>query len=90
MIRVRDDGQGMDPDAIRAKAIARGVAGAQGIDDPLQLIFAAGFSTASQVTDLSGRGVGMDVVKDRVDDLRGHIRIESIPGRAPASRSLCR
>lgn len=81
VIRVRDDGQGMDPDAIRAKAIARGIEGAQGIDDPLQLIFAAGFSTASQVTDLSGRGVGMDVVKDRVESLRGHIRIESSPGQ---------
>ncbi len=57
---------------------------------PMQEHIRVVVTCASQVTDLSGRGVGMDVVKDRVDDLRGHIRIESIPGRAPASRSLCR
>ena len=81
LIRVRDDGRGMSPEAIRAKAIERGVAGAERVAEPLQLIFAAGFSTAAQVTDLSGRGVGMDVVKDRVEALRGHITIDSAPGQ---------
>ena len=80
VIEVRDDGRGLDPERIRAKAVSRGLIGA---DDPLstealhQLIFAPGFSTAESVSNLSGRGVGMDVVKRAVESLRGSIVIRS-------------
>jgi two-component system chemotaxis sensor kinase CheA len=83
VIEVRDDGKGLDPQRIRAKAIERGMIAADAVlsDAELnRLIFAAGFSTAEQVTNLSGRGVGMDVVKRAIDQLRGEIELESQPG----------
>ena len=84
VITVSDDGRGIDRDRVRAKAEQNGLIqpGATLTDaDLLQLIFAPGFSTAAQVTNLSGRGVGMDVVKRTIESLRGAIDITSIPGQ---------
>jgi two-component system chemotaxis sensor kinase CheA len=84
IIRIADDGRGIDRDRVLAKAIANGLVApeAQLSDDDInQLIFAPGFSTAAQVSNISGRGVGMDVVKQNVKDLGGRITIESVPGK---------
>ena len=84
LIRVRDDGRGMDADRIRAKAVAQGLIApdAQLSDSQLfALVFEPGFSTATQVTELSGRGVGMDVVRRTIESLRGQIEIDSALGR---------
>lgn len=84
IIRIIDDGGGIDRARIRARAeeaglITPGQVLADG--DLLQMVFQPGFSTASRVTSLSGRGVGMDVVKRTIDSLRGSIDISSTPGR---------
>ena len=84
VISVIDDGAGLDTAAILAKATERGVVSADvelSEREIFELIFLPGFSTASQVTDVSGRGVGMDVVKREVDALRGSIDVRSEPGR---------
>ncbi|MBJ6752457.1 chemotaxis protein CheA [Geomonas anaerohicana] len=84
LITIRDDGAGLNVDAIRAKAIERKIipAGADLPDrDIWQLIFAPGFSTAAKVTSVSGRGVGMDVVKQAIEGLRGSIDVKSEPDR---------
>jgi len=84
VITIRDDGAGLDRDAIRAKAIEKGLisASAELSDQEIfSQIFAPGFSTAKQVTSVSGRGVGMDVVKRAIDALRGSIAISSVRGR---------
>lgn len=84
VIEVSDDGRGLNRDRIFAKAVERSLisADAQLADEEIyQLIFAPGFSTADQVTNLSGRGVGMDVVKRNIESLRGQIGIASQPGR---------
>jgi two-component system chemotaxis sensor kinase CheA len=84
VIEIEDDGKGLDREKIRAKAISSGIIQAgdtlstQQVD---QLIMAAGFSTASEITDISGRGVGMDVVKQAIEKLRGEITILSRPGK---------
>jgi two-component system chemotaxis sensor kinase CheA len=83
VIEVSDDGRGLVRERILAKAIERGLvaADAQLSDAEVwQLIFAPGFSTAEQVTNVSGRGVGMDVVKRNIESLRGQISIASQPG----------
>ncbi|MEO1526382.1 MAG: hybrid sensor histidine kinase/response regulator [Planctomycetota bacterium] len=83
-IRVEDDGGGLDTQRIRARAIERGLISAeQSLSEReiQQLIFAPGFSTAESVSDVSGRGVGMDVVRETVARLKGIIRIESEVGR---------
>lgn len=83
VIRISDDGRGLDPDRIRRKAVERGIIQSDSDlarDNILQLIFAPGFSTAETVTDLSGRGVGMDVVRGNIAKLRGRIEIESVVG----------
>lgn len=83
LIRVSDDGRGLDVQAVRARAIEQGMidASAQLSEAELfSLILAPGFSTAREVTDVSGRGVGMDVVRRSVDALRGSIEIASKPG----------
>lgn len=83
IISITDDGAGIDRARVRAKAEAQGliVPGAQiGDQDLLQMIFQPGFSTAQAVTNLSGRGVGMDVVKRTVEALRGSIDLSSEPG----------
>lgn len=84
VIQVTDDGRGMNRDAIRARALERGMipAGASLSDDELfALTFAPGFSTASAVTAVSGRGVGMDVVQRGLKALRGSVSIASEAGR---------
>jgi two-component system chemotaxis sensor kinase CheA len=83
IITIKDDGRGIDKDRVRAKAESSGLIAANAVltDQELyQLIFQPGFSTASQVTNLSGRGVGMDVVKRTIDALRGTITVVSHPG----------
>ncbi len=83
VIEVSDDGGGLNRDKILAKAIERGLveAGRSMSDDEIHgLIFEPGFSTADQITNLSGRGVGMDVVKRNITALRGSIAITSQPG----------
>jgi len=87
LIRVTDDGRGLDPEAIRARALAQGLveADARLSDcDLASLILAPGFSTARRVTDVSGRGVGMDVVRRSIEALRGSMEISSRPGAGMA------
>ncbi|MDW5312576.1 chemotaxis protein CheA [Rhizobium sp. PL01] len=84
IITIRDDGRGINRDRVRAKAESSGLIQPGAVlsdQDLLQLIFAPGFSTAAQVTNLSGRGVGMDVVKKTVETLRGAIDITSHAGQ---------
>jgi two-component system chemotaxis sensor kinase CheA len=83
VIQISDDGAGLDEHAIRTKAIEKGLIAPDAEiskHDLLNLIFAPGFSTAKKVTDVSGRGVGMDVVKRSIDMLRGVIEVESHKG----------
>ncbi len=83
-IEVADDGRGLNRDAILAKARAQGIVppGVEPSDPEIfALIFAPGFSTAKQVTEISGRGVGMDVVKRQIESMRGRVMISSTPGR---------
>jgi two-component system chemotaxis sensor kinase CheA len=83
LIAVSDDGGGINAEAVRSRAIERGLTteSAQLSDQEIfSFIFQPGFSTAKQVTDVSGRGVGMDVVRQRVDSLRGSIDVASNPG----------
>jgi len=84
VIEIQDDGRGLNPDRIRMKAIERGlVKPDDNIDERaiFDLIFAPGFSTAEKITDLSGRGVGMDVVRRNIERMRGKIEIESAIGQ---------
>jgi two-component system chemotaxis sensor kinase CheA len=84
VVEVSDDGRGLNRDRILNKAIERGlIASGDGMSDQevYQLIFEPGFSTAEQLTSLSGRGVGMDVVKRSVESLRGVITLNSQPGQ---------
>ena len=83
VIEVRDDGRGLDKEKLRAKAIEKGLIDADAIltdKQTYELIFMPGFSTASQVTDISGRGVGMDVVRRNIQALGGNIEIISSLG----------
>lgn len=82
VVEVADDGRGIDPAAIRKAALERGVASADALDrmsdeEAVELIFAPGFSTASEVTDLSGRGVGMDAVRSAIMRLGGQAGVRS-------------
>lgn len=82
-IEIVDDGRGLNKDKILAKARERGLVGDNALlsdSEIFQLIFEPGFSTADKVTDISGRGVGMDVVKKQIQKLRGKIDIQSRPG----------
>jgi two-component system chemotaxis sensor kinase CheA len=84
IIQISDDGAGFDLERIRAKAIAQGLLNKDDniADEQLyELVFLPGFSTAQQVSDLSGRGVGMDVVRRNIRSLGGTIEIKSKPGR---------
>lgn len=83
VIEVGDDGAGLRRDKILAKAQERGLPVHDGMSDQevWQLIFAPGFSTADQVTDVSGRGVGMDVVKKNIQSLGGSVEIQSVAGK---------
>jgi two-component system chemotaxis sensor kinase CheA len=85
-IEIADDGRGMRPDIIRAKAVQKGLIDAESansMDDrqSLQLIFLPGFSTKDEISSVSGRGVGMDVVKTNISRLNGKIDVESVPGQ---------
>jgi two-component system chemotaxis sensor kinase CheA len=83
VVEIEDDGRGLDREKILAKALDRGLVDPEKTltdSEVFDLIFHPGFSTADQVTDISGRGVGMDVVKRAVDSLRGRIEIQSRPG----------
>ena len=86
VIEIRDDGKGIDPQAIRRKALEKGLldeAGLERLSDPeaIQLIFAPGLSTAEAVSDLSGRGVGMDVVRAAMARVQGTIQLDSELGQ---------
>jgi len=84
MIELIDDGRGMDPNELRKKAIAKGLItenGAPTDEEAFRLIFLPGFSTKQVATSVSGRGVGMDVVRTAVEKHRGAVRIESVLGR---------
>lgn len=85
-IDIRDDGRGMEPEKIRQVALRRGIiekeeAGLLRDDELLYLILKPGFSTSEIVTDLSGRGVGMEVVKKNIEKVKGNLFIRSEPGR---------
>jgi len=83
VIKIVDDGKGLDKDKILAKAIANGsISSNHNLTDKeiFNLIFAAGLSTADEVSDISGRGVGMDVVKRNIEELRGTVEIDSAKG----------
>jgi two-component system chemotaxis sensor kinase CheA len=81
-VEVEDDGRGIDADRIRRAAIERGLATAETVvsmseDAVIDLIFLPGFSTAADITDLSGRGVGMDAVRESIERLGGRVRLET-------------
>lgn len=85
IIAIEDDGAGIDPERVLKKALDRGMisreqAGALSKEEIYELIFLPGFSTADQITDVSGRGVGMDVVRTAISSLKGSIKIHSNPG----------
>lgn len=84
-IDIADDGGGIYPDKLRAKAIEKGVITAEQASrltdrDAVRLIFHPGFSTAEKITDISGRGVGMDVVRTNIEKLGGTVDVDSVPG----------
>ncbi|MBI5331790.1 MAG: chemotaxis protein CheA [Betaproteobacteria bacterium] len=85
-IEISDDGKGMRPDVIRRKAVEKGIIDgetANGLDDrqSLQLVFLPGFSTKDEISSVSGRGVGMDVVKTNIGKLNGKVDVLSVPGQ---------
>lgn len=84
VIEISDDGRGLDAERILAKAMEKGLVGNPehlSQEEVFHLIFEPGFSTAAQVTDVSGRGVGMDVVRRQIQKLRGHVEIQSRVGK---------
>jgi two-component system chemotaxis sensor kinase CheA len=86
VVAIKDDGRGLDPEKLKQKALEKGLltqdeAHALDAEAAYQLIFRAGFSTAEQVSDVSGRGVGMDVVREAISHLKGDIRISSEIGK---------
>ncbi|HEY2416910.1 MAG TPA: chemotaxis protein CheA [Steroidobacteraceae bacterium] len=89
IVEVSDDGAGLQRDKILAKARERGLVGADEElpdDKILNLIFAPGFSTAEVVSDVSGRGVGMDVVRRNINEIGGHVQLYSTPGKGSTVR----
>ncbi|MGP4130543.1 chemotaxis protein CheA [Pantoea tagorei] len=89
-IEVSDDGAGLNRERILAKALSSGLPVSENMSDEEvgMLIFAPGFSTAEQVTDVSGRGVGMDVVKRNIQEMGGHVEIASKQGKGTTIRIL--
>ena len=91
-ITIEDDGRGLNRDKILSKAISKGLIDGDGSDMSdkaiYNLIFQAGFSTADKITDVSGRGVGMDVVKQNIEKIKGKIEVSSKPGQG--SRMILR
>jgi two-component system chemotaxis sensor kinase CheA len=91
VIELADDGRGLDREAILNKARSQGLVGPNDVlseSEIHMLIFAPGFSTAKQVTEVSGRGVGMDVVKRNLDAMRGRITISTTPGHGTTFKML--
>lgn len=89
IIEVQDDGAGIDPARIREKAIQKGLIDEDEVlteRETLELIFHPGFSTAAKVTEVSGRGVGMDVVRRKIKELRGEVSISSVPDKGTTIR----
>lgn len=91
LLMIRDDGGGMDPNVLRGIAVKRGVMDQEAADrltdnECYNLIFAPGFSTKTEISDISGRGVGMDVVKTKISQLNGTIDIDSEKGRGTTIR----
>lgn len=89
IIEIKDDGRGLDPAKLIKKAQDKGLISADQVlsdDQAYQLIFAPGFSTKEQVTDVSGRGVGMDVVKTNIQSLQGDIELETVQGSGTCIR----
>lgn len=89
VIEIADDGAGINPQRVRQKAIERGLIAADAVltdEESYKLIMLPGFSTAEKITDVSGRGVGMDVVKRNVEALNGSISISSTPGKGSCFR----
>jgi two-component system, chemotaxis family, sensor kinase CheA len=91
VIEISDDGAGVDPARVRAKAVERGLipadrAATLSDDDAVQLIFLPGFSTAESISDLSGRGVGMDVVRNAVERINGGVELSSVLGQGTTIR----
>ncbi|OPY60815.1 MAG: Chemotaxis protein CheA [Pelotomaculum sp. PtaU1.Bin065] len=85
IITIQDDGKGMDPVKLRAKAVEKGlingeVAQRMSDQEALNLIFLPGFSTVAKVSDLSGRGVGMDIVRSHIEQINGITDVSSVPG----------
>ncbi|MGE5423660.1 MAG: chemotaxis protein CheW [Ignavibacteriales bacterium] len=86
VIEISDDGKGLNPDEIKLKALKKGLINSEQIesmssDEALRLIFAPGFSTKEEVTELSGRGVGMDVVRSNVESIGGSVALSSVVGQ---------
>jgi two-component system chemotaxis sensor kinase CheA len=86
LLSIADDGKGMDPDVLRGKAVEKGMMDSEAsarLDDKecFNLIFAPGFSTKTEISDVSGRGVGMDVVKTRIAQMNGSVEIDSELGQ---------
>ena len=92
-IEISDDGRGLNRDKIVRRAVAHGIISAEDTlrlndTEALQLVFAPGLSTADEITEISGRGVGLDVVKTALDELKGSVEIESEPGKGTTFRLL--
>ena len=86
VVSVEDDGRGMDPQVLKARALEKKLISAEeaenmSYDEALQLIFRSGFSTSQAITDISGRGVGMDVVRTAIEALNGTVEVKSTPGK---------
>ncbi|WP_245612320.1 chemotaxis protein CheA [Actinotalea ferrariae] len=91
VVEVIDDGKGIDPERVAAKAVERGLRTARQVSamapaELLQLLFLPGFSTAEAVTNVSGRGVGMDVVRTKIEAIGGTVDVESVVGRGTTWR----
>jgi len=86
LLAIQDDGAGMDADKLRLLAVEKGMLDQDGADrltdhEAFNLIFAPGFSTKKEISDVSGRGVGMDVVKTKITQLNGTLNVDSVPGQ---------
>ena len=86
VIEIKDDGRGMDPEILKQKAVEKGIitnteASNMSNKEAFMLIFKPGFSTAAKITNVSGRGVGMDVVKTNIEKLNGIIEVDSVTGK---------
>ena len=92
VIEISDDGAGIDVDKVRQKAIDKGVIHPNKILSEVEafdLIFDPGFSTAAEITSISGRGVGLDVVRKQIEKLNGSVTVKSKLGEGLASPSNC-